>query len=337
MSMFQRKTFMAIKQATKLLKGIWGFSVLFALMAGTAFAQNYPDRSVRIIVPYAVGGGADVFARVIAKALEKQWNQAVVVENKVGASGNIGTLDVVRAAPDGHTLLLQNVSIATNYAIQGKLPFSPASDLTPLLMLGSTPHIVVAHPRAGVNNLQELIASVKKNPGALAYGSCGVGTPQHFAMEVLRQLAGLEMTHVGYKGCAPAVNDVLAGQIPFAVVSANLATQHVAAQRLKAIGITSDRRYSVMPDAPTIEEQGVKGFNYFGWYALMAPAKLPADVVAKVIGSVNRVMDDPSVQKTLADAVVDTKRGTAAELSQIIAEDSSRYFNLARKMNLKAE
>jgi tripartite-type tricarboxylate transporter receptor subunit TctC len=321
----------------KRLSGVFFFFLLMGQATGAAFAQSYPDRPVRIVVPYAVGGGADVFARVLARALEKQWGQGVVVENKVGASGNIGTLDVVRSAPDGHTLLLQNVSIATNYAIQGKLPFSPASDLTPLLMLGSTPHIVVAHPRLGVNNLQELIAHVKKNPGALAYGSCGVGTPQHFAMEVLRQLAGLDMTHVGYKGCAPAVNDVVAGQIPVAVFSANLATQYVATNRLKAIGITSDRRYSVMPDVLTIEEQGVKDFNYFGWYALMAPAKLPAEVSARIIASVNRVMDDPSVQKTLADAGVDTKRGTAAELSRIISEDSSRYFNLARRMNLKAE
>lgn len=328
---------MGVRRVMSILGAVALCGVLFGQMFGPAMAQGYPDRPVRIIVPYAVGGGADVFARVIARALEKQWNQGVAVENKVGASGNIGTLDVVRAAPDGHTLLLQNVSIATNYAIQGKLPFSPASDLTALMMLGSTPHIVLAHPRMGVNSLQDLVAQVKKNPGALAYGSCGVGTPQHFAMEVLRQLAGLDMNHVGYKGCAPAVNDVLAGQIPFAVVSANLATQHVATGRLKVIGITSERRYSVMPDVPTIEEQGIKDFNYFGWYALMGPAKLPADVSARVIASVNRAMDDPAVQKTLADAGVDTKRGTGAELGQIIAEDSARYFNLARKMNLKAE
>lgn len=328
---------MSIRSRLKFGSLICASFVLVAQASVPAFAQQYPERSVRIVVPYAVGGGADVFARVIARALEKQWNQAVVVENKVGASGNIGTLDVVRAAPDGHTLLLQNVSIATNYAIQGRLPFSPASDLTALLMLGSTPHIVVAHPRLGVNNLQELVAQVRKNPGALAYGSCGVGTPQHFAMEVLRQLAGLDMTHAGYKGCAPAVNDVVAGQIPVAVVSANLTTQYVATGRLKAIGITSDRRYSVMPDVPTLEEQGVKDFNYFGWYALMGPAKLSADVSARIIASVNRVMDDPSVQKMLADAGVDTKRGTAAELTRIISEDSSRYFNLARRMNLKAE
>ena len=156
---------MGFRQVMNFFGAVAVCSVLFGQMSGPAMAQGYPDRPVRIIVPYAVGGGADVFARVIARALEKQWNQGVAVENKVGASGNIGTLDVVRAAPDGHTLLLQNVSIATNYAIQGKLPFSPASDLTALMMLGSTPHIVLAHPRAGINTLQELVAQVKKNPG----------------------------------------------------------------------------------------------------------------------------------------------------------------------------
>lgn len=311
--------------------------LLALLWAPPVRAQTYPDKPLKIVVPYAVGGGADVFARVIARSLERLWNQGVVVENKVGASGNIGTLDVVRANPDGYTLLLQNVSIATNYAIQGRLPFSPTTDLTPLMMLGSTPHILVAHPRVGVSNFQELATLVKKNPGALAYGSCGVGTPQHFAMEVLRQMADLDMTHVGYRGCAPAVTDVVAGQIPVAVISANLATQYVGNGRLKAIGITSSRRYGPMPDTPTLEEQGVKDFDYFGWYALMGPPKLPADVSAKVIASVNKVLDDPSVQKTLLDAGVDTKRANAAELIRIITEDSSRYFNLARKLNLKAE
>lgn len=309
-----------------------------ALVAAVpAQAQTYPERAVRIVVPYATGGGADVFARVIAKGLEKVWAPGVVVENKVGASGNIGTLDVVRANPDGYTLMLQNVSIATNYAIQGKLPYSPAKDLTALLLLGSTPHIIVAHPRAGVGNLQELAATVKRNPGTVAYGSCGIGTPQHFAMEVLRQLADLNMNHVGYKGCAPALNDVVAGQIPVAVISANLATQHVNAGRLKAIGVTSSRRYSLMPEVPTLEEQGIKDFNYIGWYALMGPARLPPEVIGRVLGSVNRVLDDPAVQKTLAEAGVDTQRGNAAELSKTIAEDSSRYYELARKLGLKAE
>lgn len=318
-------------------------SGLMACLAATlcgmtlAQAQNYPDRPVRIVVPYATGGGADVFARVIAKGLEKSWSAGVVVDNKVGASGNIGTLEVVRSSPDGHTLMLQNVSMATNYAIQGKLPYSPAQDLTPLLLLGSTPHIIVAHPRAGVGNFQELAASVKKNPGSVAYASCGIGTPQHFAMEVLRQLAELDMNHVGYKGCAPALNDVVGGQVPVAVISANLATQHVNAGRLKAIGVTSNRRYGLMPEVPTLEEQGIKDFNYIGWYALMGPARLPAEVVGKVLGAVNRVLDDSAVQKTLAEAGVDTRRGNAAELSQIIADDSTRYYDLARKLKLKAE
>jgi tripartite-type tricarboxylate transporter receptor subunit TctC len=188
-----------------------------------------------------------------------------------------------------------------------------------------------------VANFQELAASVKKNPGAVAYGSCGIGTPQHFAMEVVRQLADLNMTHVGYKGCAPALNDVVSGQIPVAVISANLATQHVNSGRLKAIGVTSSRRYGLMPEVPTLEEQGIKDFNYIGWYALMGPAKLPPEVVSRVLSSVNRVLDDPAVQKTLAEAGVDTKRGNAAELSKIIADDSSRYYDLARKLNLKAE
>jgi tripartite-type tricarboxylate transporter receptor subunit TctC len=316
-----------------IIAAFWGFLAL----AGPVNAQTYPDRAVRIVVPYATGGGADVFARVLAKNLEQLWKQGVVVENKVGASGNIGTLEVVRAAPDGYTLVLQNVSIATNYAIQGKLPYSPTADLTPILMLGTTPHAIVAHPSANVGNLKEMIAAVKKAPGSLAYGSCGVGTPHHFAMEVLRQVADLDMTHVGYRGCAPALNDVAAGQVPFAIVSANLVPQYVAAGRLKALGVTSNRRYGVLPNVPTIQEQGISDFDYVGWYALMGPARLPAPVVEKLTTSVNLVMDDPVVQKTLTDGGIDTKRASAAELSRIIVEDSARYFSVARKLNIKPE
>jgi len=257
--------------------------------------------------------------------------------NRAGASGNIGTLEVVRAKADGYTLLLQNVSMATNYAIQGRLPYVPANDLTSILFLGSTPHIIVAHPKISVSNLQELMALIQKNPGIYAYGSCGIGSPQHFTMEVLKQTESLDMMHLGYKGCAPALTDVVGGQVPVAILSANLAAAYVNTGRLKAIGVTSSRRYGALPNVPTINEQGIKGFDYSGWYALMGPANMPADVVVKITVGVGKVLDDPAVRKTLDDSGIEVKRESAEQLSKTIADDSARYFNLARKLNLKAE
>jgi len=300
-------------------------------------ADNFPHRPVRIVVPYGTGGGADVFARTIGRGLEQDWKQGVVVENRPGAAGNIGTMEVVRAKPDGYTLLLQNISMVTNYAIQGQLPYSPTEDLTPILLLGSTPHAIVVHSRVPASNLKELAALIQKEPGKYAYASCGVGTPQHFTMEVLRQKLDLDMTHAGYKGCSPAVTDVVGGQIPVAIVSANLVGQYLNSGRLKAIGVTSQRRYSGLPDVPTLEEQGVGPFDYVGWYALMGPKKLPADVAATITSSVEKVLAYPTVKKSLDDNGIEVHIGSAERLLKTITEDSERYYTLARKLGLKAE
>ncbi len=329
---------MSIHSWSKSVPNLLGIAMSGALLFSPLLhAQSFPERPVKIIVPYGAGGGADVFARVVGKGLEQEWKQGVVVDNRAGASGNIGTLEVVRAKADGYTLLLQNVSMATNYAIQGRLPYVPANDLTSILFLGSTPHIIVAHPKISVSNLQELMALIQKNPGTYAYGSCGIGSPQHFTMEVLKQTESLDMMHLGYKGCAPALTDVVGGQVPVAILSANLAAAYVNTGRLKAIGVTSSRRYGALPNVPTINEQGIKGFDYSGWYALMGPANMPADVVAKITAGVGKVLDDPAVRKTLDDSGIEVKRESAEQLSKTIADDSARYFNLARKLNLKAE
>ena len=302
-----------------------------------ALAQTYPSKPVRIVVPYATGGGSDILARQIGAGLQQAWGQGVVVDNKAGASGNIGTTEVVRAPADGYTLLLQNSTMVTNLGVMGKLPYDPDNDLTPIMLLGATPIALAAHPSAQAGNVKELVAAAKARPDTLSYGSCGIGTPQHFAMELVKQKTGVQAAHAGYKGCAPALTDVVGGQIPLAMVSANLVAPYAKNGRLRVIGVTTAHRYGLLPDTPTFEAQGLKPFDFSIWYALMGPAKLPAQVVAKLVADVEKVLADPAMRASLSNAGVEPYHGSAKELAALIQSDSVRYLQLARSANIKAE
>ncbi|QJW84157.1 hypothetical protein HK414_10495 [Ramlibacter terrae] len=237
----------------------------------------------------------------------------MAVENKAGASGNIGTQQVVRAQPDGYTLLLQNSTMVTNLAVTGKLPYDPDKDLTPIMLLGITPIALAAHPGANVSSVRELVAAAKAKPAAFSYGSCGIGTPQHFVMELLRQETGIAAAHAGYKGCAPAMTDVVGGQIQLAIVSANLVAPYAKSGQLKVLGVSTAQRYALLPNTPTFEEQGLKPFDFAIWYALMGPARMPPEVVAKITADVTRVLADARVQENLSTAGVVPFHGTAQD------------------------
>lgn len=317
------------------------FALTLATVAACAGVQaqggDYPSRAVRIVVPYGTGGGSDILARQIGASLQQMWKQPVAVENKAGASGNIGSREVVRAPADGYTLLLQNSTMVTNLGVSGKLPYDAEKDLTPILLLGVTPIGLAAHPSANIGDVKSLAAAAKTRAGGLSYGSCGIGTPQHFAMELLKLKAGIDAVHAGYKGCAPAVADVLGGQIPLAIVSANLLAPYAKSGRLKVVGVSSAQRYDAMPEVPTFEEQGLKPFDFSIWYALMGPANLPPAVVDKVAADVRQVMADPAVKANLSNAGVEPLVRDAAALGQLIREDSARYIELARTAQIRAE
>ena len=302
-----------------------------------ARADTYPSKSVRIVVPYATGGGSDILARQLGARLQQAWGQGVVVDNKAGASGNIGSQEVVRAPPDGYTLLLQNSTMVTHLGVTGKLPYDPEKDLTPIMLLGITPIALVAHPSAGIANVQELVAAAKAKSGALSYGSCGIGTPQHFVMELVKQKTGVAAAHAGYKGCAPALTDVLGGHVPLAIVSANLVAPYAKDGRLRVVGVSTAHRYRQLPDAPTFEEQGLKPFDFSIWYALMGPAKLPPAIVAKLSADVEKIFADPAVQSNLSNAGVEPYKGSAQDLAKLIKADAVRYVQLAKAADIKAE
>lgn len=311
--------------------------VALPVVSIAARADTYPSKSVRIVVPYGSGGGSDVLARQIGTSLQQAWGQGVVVYNKPGASGNIGSQEVVHAAADGYTLLLQNSTMVTNLAVMGKLPYDPEKDLTPIMLLGITPIALAAHPSAQVGSIKDLVAATKAKPDAFSYGSCGTGTPQHFVMELLKQKTGVAAVHAGYKGCAPALTDVLGGQVPLAIVSANLVAPYAKNGRLRILGVSTAQRYGLLPDTPTFEEQGLKPFDFSIWYALMGPAKLPAAIVTQIAADVEKILADPTVQSNLSNAGVEPYKGSAQDLAKLIKSDAVRYLLLAKSANIKAE
>jgi tripartite-type tricarboxylate transporter receptor subunit TctC len=321
----------------KFILNILGLALVCAGAASPALADSYPSKPVRIIVPYGTGGGSDTLARQLGLSLQQMWGQGVSVENRAGASGNIGSEAVVRSPADGYTLMLQNSTMVANMGLGVKLNYDPEKDLTPIMLLGITPIALVAHPSLNVKTLKQLQDYAKVNPGKLSYGSCGIGTPMHFVMELVKQKTSLDAVHAGYKGCAPALTDVVGGQIPLASLSANLVATYAKAGKLNVIGVANPKRYALMPDAATIEEQGVKPLDLSTWYALMGPANMPVDVVAKITADVRKVLADAAVQERLSNAGVETQLGTSAELVRLIRSDKVRFEQLAKSANIKAE
>ncbi|WP_159912647.1 tripartite tricarboxylate transporter substrate binding protein [Pantoea sp. 18069] len=321
----------------KNILGSLGLALACLALTPAALAQAFPGKPVRLIVPYGTGGGADTLARQLGASLQPLWGQGVVVENRAGASGNIGSDAVVRSPADGHTLLLQNSTMVANMGLGVKMNYSPEKDLTPIMLLGSTPIALVAHPALGITDLKGLREYARAHPGRLSYASCGIGTPMHFAMELIKQRTGLDAVHAGYKGCSPALTDVVGGQIPLAVLSANLVVPYVKAGKLQVIGVATTARYPLLPDAATFEEQGLQPMEFSTWFALMGPARLPPEVVTRVATDVRKVLADPAVQTRLSTAGVEPYPGDGADLLKLIRAEQLRYAQLARSANIKAE
>lgn len=298
---------------------------------------NYPNRPIKLMVPYATGGGSDILARTIGSKLQALWGQGVAIENRPGASGNIGTEVVVHAPNDGYTLLLQNSTMVGSAALNGKLNYDPEKDLTPIMLLGLTPMAVVASESSKIKNLKDLVAFSRANPDSLNYGSCGIGSPQHFVMELVKFEAGVRANHIVYKGCAPAVTDVIGGQVQIAVVSANIVSQYVKAGRLNSVGVSTAKRYNLMPQSPTFGEQGLKSIDDSVWYALMGPANLAPDIVKKLQTEVSKILSDPTVRENLSNAGVEAYDGNAFDLANLIKKDLIKYTKLAKSANIKPE
>jgi len=314
-----------------------------ALLCGLAAphparAQDaFPSKPITIVVPYPPGGSNDVFARVIAKEMGEHLKQAVVVENRPGASGNTGTAAVARSQPDGYTLVAVSSSMTTNAAIQPKLAFDPVKDLTPIAMFAEGPFIVAVHPAFPAKTPSELINLLRSQPGKFNYATSGTGSVNQFGTELLKAQAGnVFVTHIPYRGMGPAVTDLVAGQVQMLMASGPSLLPMVRAGRVRAVGITSLNASAIAPDLLPMSS-AVPGYEYALWWGLLAPAGLPSTVVNKLNAAVNQALAKPAIKAQLLTEGAETKAVTPAQFAAVIARDIARWKALARQQNIVAE
>lgn len=295
-----------------------------------AQAQSYPAKPVRLIVGFAVGGGTDTLARLLAERLTNLWGQNVLVENKTGADGAIAAEQVWRAAPDGYNLVVVSNAHAITPAF-GNIPYDPVAGFEPITLLAAQPNLLLVHVSVPVGNLQEFIALAKANPGKLDYGSSGAGTTPHLAMELLKQMTGIELLHIPFRGSGPASAAVVTGEVKALFAAVSTSMPHVRSGKLKVLGITSAQRNQAVPDVPTIAEQGLPGFQSATWYGILAPAKTPPAIVEKLYGDIHRVIADPEMTSRLVGMGFDAVANTPQEFRQVIVADIARWTPIVKK------
>ena len=269
----------------------------FALVfAAATHAQTFPVKPIKIIVPFPAGGTVDFFARVISTKLSDALGQSVLVENRAGAGGNIAAEAVAKATPDGYTLLMGSEIIAINTSLYSKLGYDPVKDLAPITLVGTVPNILIVHPGLPVNSVNELIALAKKTPGKISFASTGQGTSTHLSSELFKLMANVDMLHVPYKGGPPAIADLISGQVNMMFINMPTGITHVRSGKAKILAVSSIKRISQLPDVPTVDQAGVKGFETSAWSGLYAPAGTPADIINRLNAEVVKVLKQQSVR-----------------------------------------
>ena len=301
-----------------------------------ALAQ-YPARPLRLVVAYPPGGPVDIVARTLGQAMTGALGQAVVVDNRAGANGIIGSEHVARAAPDGFTLLLTSTPLTIQESLYKKLPYSALRDFTYLAAAGSGPQMLVVHEAVPAQNLRELIALAKAQPGKLNFASPGAGGANHLAAEMFKTMAGIDATHVPYKGFAPAEADLLGGRISFMFSSLPAAMQHVRSGRLRAIGVTSTQRARSAPDVPTLAEAGLPGFEVSSWYGVVGPAGMAPDVIAKVNAAVNTALESATMKERLAALGVEAPPSTPDQFAEFIRRDIGKWARVVKDSGATAD
>jgi tripartite-type tricarboxylate transporter receptor subunit TctC len=307
------------------------------LAAGAATAQTYPAKPVRLVVPFPPGGGVDTVGRIVGQRLAEGLGQPVVVDNRAGAAGVIGTDAVAKSAPDGYTLLVcspGNTSIAPS--LYPKLPYAPERDLAGISILVRIANILVVHPSVPARNVKELVALAKARPGKLNYASGGTGTSLHLSGEMLRQLAGIDIIHVPYKGTAPALADLLGGHVDFFFSDPSVMPQ-VKSGKLRALAVTTAGRYVAAPDLPTMVEAGIPGYEAVNWYGLLAPAGTPREIIARLHAETVKVLGLADVRERLLGQGMEPAPSTPAELAAYLREDTARWARVVKAGNIKIE
>jgi len=306
--------------------------------ATSALAQNYPNKPIRLIVPFATGGVTDTSARVVAERLGQRLGQQVVVDNKPGASGNIGTQMVANAKPDGYTLLLgYDGTLVVNPNVQAKVPFDPVKDLAPISKIGDAVLIIVTHPAVPAKNLPELIAYSKTLTGGLSYGTAGTGSTPHLAGALLEGRSGIQLTHVPYKGGGQAMTDLLGGSVPMVYTAVAGAHQYIKNGQLRAIAVSSLKRSPALPDVPTVSESGVPDFESSSWIGVLAPADTPSPIIERLQKEIQAMMQEPDMRSRLAALGVTAEGTTAAAFAAQIKSDLAKYAEVVKRANIKVD
>ncbi len=321
---------------SKLRYACFGVLVAACVAASAAFAQaTYPDKSIKIIAPVQPGGGVDLVARQVGERLSKVLGQPVVIENQSGGGGVVGSQATARAAPDGYTLMVGYVGThGTNPAVR-KLPYDAVKDFTPIAMVGGTPNILVVPPSLPVKTLPEFIAYAKANKDKLSYGSSGPGTLTHLAMEQLKVATDIDLAHAAYRGIGPAITDILGGQTQALFPGLAAALPHIKAGKMRPLAVTGLKRHPLVPDVPTFEELGFKGFDGVQWYGIVGPANLPPAIVTKLNGEINKMLADPSFAERLSSEALQPMPMTPAAFGQYIRDDIAKWTKVAKERNIQ--
>jgi len=321
-------------------------AALSAALALTAFASAsraqtaaaYPDKSVRLVVPFAAGGALDVVARIVGQKLTETWGRQIVIDNRLGAGGNIGAEFVAKAPADGYTLLMSSVTTqAINMSLLAKPPYDFVRDYAPVALVASAPLALVIHASLPAKSVREFIALARAHPGELNYFSSGTGTGTHLAAVIFDQLAGVRTTHVPYKGGAQGLGDLLSGQVQFAMSTIGLVEPHVQTGRLRLLGVGSVKRYTRLPDIPTIAESGVRGYEAEQWYGVVGPAGTPAAIVNKLAAEIKTIVANPDVRERFYSQGIEPVYATPEEFAVYIKASVAKYAKVIKTLGLKVE
>ena len=311
---------------------------LLVVLAGSAVAQGgYPNRPIRLVVPYPPGGFTDILARTIGQKLTESWAQPVVVENRGGGGSTIGTDIVAKAEPDGYTILLVAPDLAINASLYVKLPYDTAKDFAPVSLAAWGPMVLVVHPSLPVHSVEELITLAKSKPNQINYASGGNGTGGHLAMELFKTTAGIKMEHIPYKGIGPAANDLVGGHASVMFLQMAVARPHILAGKLRALAVASGQRSQVMPDLPTVAEAGLPGFDVTPWFGVVAPAKTPGEIVTKLSTEIGRIMRLPEVNERLSRQGAEPATNTPEQFNAFIKSEIVRWANVVKESGARVD
>ena len=333
-SMRNRRTIEELHQVQRLRVLAFSFASVVFCFTCDAGAQAYPTKAVRLVVPFAAGGSTDIIGRLLAQKLNEMWGQPVLVDNRAGGSTVIGTDIVAKAPPDGHTLLVTPAPFTIVPSLMAKLPYDPQKDFEPITLINTTPLVVVVHPGVPAKSVKELIALAKARPGALNYGSSGSGGSNHLAGELFNAMAGLKMVHVPYKGNAPALTDLVGGHVDLVFNGLTSALPLIKSGKLRALGVTSLNRAGALPDAPTLDESGLKGFQAVAWNGLTAPARTPRELIAKINADVLKVIGSPELIDKLKAEGSDPVGSSVEQYARFLREEIVKWNKVIKLANI---